>query len=491
MSMQAASFSEDTCSFFQNPAMGWSVYIEDCYADIPGKRVYRSAAFQGGGGLTAEQYWDAYDRICEQGGLFPSVLYIRMPWFWYEPCEGQYLWQEEGSSLKLLEQGAKKRGLKLAFRILLDATDSCHPAVPDWVFAAGAKKCRKYPGKRSRFPDAPINDPVFLQKIDCFLQAFAKEYDNPDKTAYMDAQGVGSWGEVHGLCYDPDISDGQTAVEAVMALYQKHFAHVLLGAQAGGEGGYPYGAANGFVTRRDSFGSPVWLPDEDKEEIIGLFHGGGCVYAESCYHGLVHALGNAGSWQKVNKITGWPLSKVLGRVLSDALECRSNVLDYRTLSDMECWALDAPQATAAFLRCGGYRLMPVDIRWEERTQAGGCLRVEHAWKNTAVGRLPNACHGWDYKYKTAFALFAEEEGHLLCLWKTQAEPSDWILEKGACRYCSVLRIPEELPPGEYRIGCGIVNTQKEDDPEIRLAVKNVKRNRKGWYLFGRVTVMGR
>lgn len=410
MNMRTASFSEDTGSRFRNPAMGWTVYIEDCYADIPERKIYRSEAFGSGIGLTARQYWDAFDRICGTGELFPSVLYIRMPWFWYEPREGQYLWQEEKSDLNLLAEGARKRGLQLAFRILLDATDSCHPAVPDWVFAAGAKKCRKYQGERSRFPDAPINDPVFVRKLDRFLEAFAREYDDPDKTAYMDAQGVGNWGEVHGLCLDTGISDGQAAVEGVMALYRNHFSHVLLGAQVGGEAGYEYGAANGFMTRRDSFGSPVWLPQKDKEEIISLFQGGGCVYAESCYHGLAHAAGNAGRWQEDNRITGWPLSKVLDRVLSDALECRANTLDYRMLSDMECWALDAPQATAEFLRCGGYRLMPVCVSWEERVRAGDCLHVTHAWKNSAVGRFPNACCGWDHKYKTAFALFAGEEG---------------------------------------------------------------------------------
>ena len=43
------------------------------------------------------------------------------------------------------------------------------------------------------------DNPVFLEKLDKFIEAFAKEYDNPDEVDYIDAYGLGRWGEVWGI----------------------------------------------------------------------------------------------------------------------------------------------------------------------------------------------------------------------------------------------------------------------------------------------------
>lgn len=479
---QTIIFRENSTQMLRNPAAGWVVYVENCYGDEDNGFIYN--------GMTVEEFWQEYDRLCTAYGLLPSILYIRESWRWFEPREGKYAWKDGKSELSRLVAGAQERSLQLAFRVLVDSTDSDYQAVPDWVFQAGAERHRKYENAHSRADDVYVNDPVFLWKFDRFLEAFAGEYDDADRTAWVDGQGMGDWGEMNRIFYDPCRGTAEDAAERVMDLYLKHFHNVLLGAQVGSANGYSYGAANGYVLRRDSFGSPRWLPKEDKEQIIRRFHGGTCVFAESCYHGLEHSLGNAGRWQEVNLIEGWPLSRVLKRVLDDALECRANTLDYRMLSDMECWGKDYPAGTQEFIRHGGYRLMPTSVTVPDRIRPGERLLIEHRWKNGASGRFPNHCRGWDHKYQIAFALFSRENGERKSLWLAggAVEPSDWIMENGEYEYCSVFEIPERLQPGLYDIGCAIVNTKKENRAEIRLAVEECRINGDGWVLLSQIEI---
>lgn len=87
---------------------------------------------------------------------------------------------------------AKDKGLKLAFRVFFHGVDG----VPSYVYEAGATESPiDDEGKTQPYYD----NPVFLEKLDKFIEAFAKEYDNPDEVDYIDAYGLGRWGEGHGL----------------------------------------------------------------------------------------------------------------------------------------------------------------------------------------------------------------------------------------------------------------------------------------------------
>lgn len=475
-------FRENNWEYFQNPAMGWVVYIEESYADLSNGKACD--------GLTPEEYWQAYDRLCAEGDLKPAILYIRLSWNCLEREEGSYAWREKNNPVYRLIQGAEERKLQLAFRIVLDSADSREQAVPEYVFTAGAGKHKKYPEREKSCPDAYINDPVFLGKFERFLAAFAETFDDGSWTAYIDAEGMGDWGEVNRVFYDPAISDGEAAVDAIIDLYRKYFHEVLLGAQFGSDYGYSYGETHGCILRRDSFGSPQWLPDTDKESINRHFMAGNSVYTESCYHGLQHELGDAGRWQTVNRINGWPLGKVLQRVADDAIACHANTLDYRMLSDMECWVKDYPEGTDVFALQCGYRLTPVKITIPESVPVNGKLEITHSWKNNGIGRFPNNRRGWDYKYRVAFALFDEVTGEQKCIWITpgDVEPADWIRELGECEYQTVFSLPEDLEMGQYDIGCAIVNTKRENRPEIQFATAGMEKNSEGWYVFGKLNI---
>lgn len=269
--------AEDTQDVIYNPSMGWVCYIEDCYRNVdPQTGRYNSDLNTVCQGRTVEEYWQEFDGYCEKG-LTPHILYIRTVWAWFEPEEGKYAWKDPDSELSRLVKGAEERNLQLAFRVLIDSTDNSEQAVPEWVYEAGARGAVT---GADGLKDVYINDPVFLEKFENFLDAFAAEYDN-GQTAYIDGFGAGDWGEGNRIMYDSAISSQDEAVRGILDLYNEKIQNVLLGMQHASEADWKYAYENGFVVRRDSFGSPRWFSDSDKKSITGLFAGGNSVFAES------------------------------------------------------------------------------------------------------------------------------------------------------------------------------------------------------------------
>ncbi len=133
---------------------------------------------------------------------FPGMdhLYIRLAWAYLEPREGKYNW-------KIIDAIINKwtgKGLKISFRISCKETSTDRPeqqyATPRWVMEAGAKGDYYRNGKKAG-PGGPwepvFDDPVFLEKLEHFLAAFAKRYDGKPWLRYIDIGSIGDWGEGH------------------------------------------------------------------------------------------------------------------------------------------------------------------------------------------------------------------------------------------------------------------------------------------------------
>ena len=161
-----------------NPGMGWTMHY---YSNIP--RNYGSTIEPG----------DAM-------AWFPgcSVCYLRIPWAYLEPEEGVYNW----SALDTPAQRWIERGGQIAFCITC-SENWLEYATPKWVFDAGAKGIRwtwgKGPCADGKLVDPDFADPVFLEKLEKFLKAFARRYDGRPEVAFMDIGTYGLWGEGHTL----------------------------------------------------------------------------------------------------------------------------------------------------------------------------------------------------------------------------------------------------------------------------------------------------
>ncbi len=120
---------------------------------------------------------------------FPGMnhLYVRLSWAHFEPQEKEYDWHW----IDDLKNHWVPKGYKISVRITSKETGETY-ATPKWVVDAGAQ------GTINEKMWCPYyGDPIFLQKLTAFQQAFAARYDGAPWLAYVDLGAIGTWGEGH------------------------------------------------------------------------------------------------------------------------------------------------------------------------------------------------------------------------------------------------------------------------------------------------------
>jgi hypothetical protein len=460
----------DRDGLLRNPATGWMLY------DDASGPVAQAAA-----------YWKAQDEAARHA----SIFYVRWRWAEAEPAEGRYAWRDD-PNFKALIQAALDRGLRLAFRFYVASQDNTAQATPQYVRDAGAQGIMETGAGGKKLWTPYLDDPVFQAKFSAFVAAFAKEFDDPARVDFVDALGLGWWGEGHHLTLG-DPAHLSQVYRWILDTYSTRFNRVLLGMQYGTGFGWALDedwALRGedYVIRRDGLGSH-WFGDFERARFAKLWPRSP-LYGERCYWG-----GGAGVPAQVAKsdprygarIKTWrDLDEV---AIEDALAFHANTLDLRTIADARNF-LTYPELIARFQRDGGYRLAPVEVRVADSVRAGDALVLRHAWVNLGVGVLPNANRRWGRKYRPAFALLAagqDTSGDNLCI-ERDAEPGDWL--RGAVHvYTTTLHVSPATAAGDYTLACAMLNTRHDGMPDLRLALKSECRG--SWYTLGQVHVTRR
>lgn len=191
-----------------NPGMGWTLHFYSNFIENYGSKLAPS------------------DTLDDWPGL--STIYLRVPWAYLEPKEGEFNWS-------LFDSPAQRwipKGRRIAIRVSCSESWLRH-ATPKWVQDAGAKGVEFEFGKGPK-PGGPLwdpdyLDPVFLQKLENFLAAMARRYDGNPNVAFIDVGSFGMWGEGHTLM-SSKLSEEQTLVVAKrhIDLHVKHFPRTLL-----------------------------------------------------------------------------------------------------------------------------------------------------------------------------------------------------------------------------------------------------------------------
>ena len=197
-----------------NPDMGWTMHF---YSNMP---------YNYGSKLEPSDTIDYFEGC--------STIYLRLPWSMIEPEEGQFNWA-------IVDTPAQRwvaKGKKVAFRFTT-SENWMEYATPKWVFDAGAKGIRytwgKGLGEDGKAVDPEFDDPVYLEKLDHFLAAAGKRYDENPNVAFIDVGTYGMWGEGHstlgiwtnGSSRMPPERTLQV-VKTHVDLHKKHFPNTLL-----------------------------------------------------------------------------------------------------------------------------------------------------------------------------------------------------------------------------------------------------------------------
>lgn len=464
--IKTVEFSVDNKSLIRNPAMGWGIYVDNYVKDN-------------------NTFWtelgDAPDKYC-------SFLYIRVLWSYMEPEEGKYVWENDDNYKNLIAE-AKRRGLKLHFRVFYDSQDMKYAATPDFVRKAGAKGYTANTGHWSPYMD----DPIFQDKLQNFITAFAKEYDDPNVVDCIDAFNIGWWGEGHHVNLKDPTKYEDVALWITDA-YGNTFKNVLLVINYHNEITEPILDKildrQDFILRHDAFGSE-WYGDFERKFAKKEFPRR-AILAESCYWFVSTDKGvkihpdsvddtERWRWEKKRKMDSW--RDVYTATYEDAKEAHANTLDLREYREVRSWLSNAPDIVEQFMINGGYRFTPKSISFPETIKIGEQFTLKHSWINSGFGLLPNNNKRWNYKYKPAFALMDTETTtiHPIVIDK-EAEPSDWLLGKMYEYSCDA--IVYNLPAGNYKLAVSVYDTQ-QSKPGIRLAVDKAV-GVDGWVIVGEI-----
>ncbi|MHA0857278.1 hypothetical protein [Paenibacillus sp. CMAA1364] len=466
--------TEKTTGLIRNPGMGWVLYCDafQQMTDTTKPDINK-------GVINPTLFWQAFED-CGATAKATS-FYIRAPWSFYEPTEGQYSWNDANSNYSILVQGALDRGLRLAFRVYMDSQDSYQQATPEYVRAAGAK------GYINTYWTPFVNDQIFLDKLHMFIDAFGAKYNNHTEVDFIDAMGLGAWGEGHNMQSDStqpgDISE---IVMTVARYYRNAFPNILLGGQQGGAlevAAELLAQSNQFdILRRDSIGMPHWFTQADREYYPDkLLTYGIPLFSENGWNYFAH---NFDDYMDRNDNYFTNIRDMLVYCLNDVIVARANTFDLRVPEDAIEWMKNVDLVDEFNIK-GGYRLVPNHFEAPASITINENMKIHSRWKNTGIGKLPNDRPAWNYKYKVAFSLLNTSTKEPVSTSVTNIDPSQWLMGDDYS-YETDIHF-ENVAMGNYDLAYAIVDTTRGNVPAIKLAVTDPA-TATGWYPIDHVSV---
>jgi hypothetical protein len=426
---------------------------------------------------------------------FPGMdhLYIRLAWAYLEPKEGQFDWP-------VIDQFIDKwtsKGLGISLRISCreTSTDRIEQqyATPRWVMEAGAKGDYYLKGEMTG-PTGPwepvFDDPVFLEKLERFLQALGARCDGKPWLRYVDIGSIGDWGEGH-TSSGSKLHYGFEPRKVHVDLYRKYFPKTQLiisddfvySIQDLGEReamhryvidkgiGYRDDSilVNWYITTysdTDTVRSPQYFLDSYLKTPVVL---------ELQHYGAIKRNGN---W------TGRPGSSVAkygkGRrgpdYFRDALaRLRATYVGYHGFAHE--WLAENPELTVELLNRCGYWYYLHRVILPESWRAGSTATVQAEWENRGV-----APAYFDYP------LVVRLEGPTTVDLSVESGNRKWM-PSGAgttSREKYQIALPETLPAGEYALRLKLHSPQTQRD--VQLALDRALLDKDGFYRIAAITV---
>jgi hypothetical protein len=459
----------------KNPMTGWVLYT-------------------GLGDGLRDDFWEVYDNYpTSEGNVkvsdYASVLYIRAAWTYFNPEEGVYVWEQPASASKyarrfhMLVDGAKERGLKLAFTFICDSQDKHDNFTPNYVREAGAKGFMTTTGSVQVWSPY-CDDPIFQKKYTAFLQAFAKKYNDPDITMFMSGFGLGKWGESHTVNYSTgNATPREAVVDWVSDAYLQAFTKVpcvinyhrcLMDTKSFSDSDTDVSArildklvAKGYSLRHDAYGMKGYYKDWERNYALAnrfnrpLIAEGGWV--ESSHGGSIKGDGYADH------------GEVRRGEYNEAKNTYVNMMDFRYSNSMTSgetwrWFNNCFDLVKEFISEGGYRLYPDKISLPKSVSGNGTATMVHRWSNLGWGYCPTNIPQWNQKYKVAFAL----------LDKTTSQPVKVFVDLAPCLNEWVKGKPATyefsfnlggVAAGNYTWAVGIVDTTKDNEIGLQVSAK--------------------
>ncbi len=457
---------EDTGEALVNPGMGWTLHFYSNFIENYGSKLAPS------------------DTLDDWPGL--SVIYLRVPWAYLEPREGEFNWS-------LLDTPAQRwiaRGKRVAFRITCSESWLRY-ATPQWVQEAGAKGTNfdfgKGPAPDGKLWDPDYLDPVFLAKLEHFLAALARRYEGNPNVAFLDVGSFGMWGEGHtGGSSRLDEAQALAVVKRHIDLHVKLFPRTLLCISDDVAGDSKPGRH--FPAMDYAFSRGVTMRDDSilvQPPPRSWYH---AEMAETFWPTLPVILEHE-HFGSSKQRKAWS-----GELL------RKSVEDYHaSYMSIHWWPREElaenRETVAAINRRLGYRLQLREISWPAEVKLGETFTVETAWANAGVA----PCYGggfWAFTLKDdkgGIVSAQVDEGFDMRALKV-GSAAEAPIEKRSARFTVARRLVDPVgthapptQPGTYDVFVSV--GRRDGTPEIALPLKGDDGQRR--YKLGQIRLLPR
>lgn len=449
----------------RNPLTGWVLY------GSPG---------------SASDFWTKLDNITVPGYSTPvkiadyaNTLYIRTSWTALNPSEGVYGW-DTNAGLKWMIDNAQQRGMRLAFRVVVDSRDKSEDFTPRYVRDAGAEGFTSGSNNQrwSPYPD----DPIFQAKYEKFVEAFALKFNDPNQVDFIDGFGLGLWGEAHNMKYK-HYSNRENVFKWVVDLYTRCFTKIPLAinyhrliateqswgaADKDSERLLKYAFDKGYILRQDAFGMTDYYQQWERN-----------IAAKWLFKRPIIMEGgwvtNSHRWW--NDPRGYEtLADVRQGEFDDSKEAHVNMMDFR-INEVETWFNSSFDLVKKFIAEGGYRLYPDKISLPAEVDRNSLITISHQWNNLGWGYCPTNLSVWNQKYKVAFGLMDEQGDIVASFVDTQTDLSTWLKDNPMGYDFSFLMDREIM--GKFTWVVAIVDVTNHNNPGVMISAKDNITNT-GW-----------
>ncbi len=421
-------------------------------------------------------------------------VYLRIAWSHLEPREGHFRWW-------ILDEPIARwtsKGLGVAFRISCKETSDLDLpeqvfATPRWVRDAGAKGGHwsyGQPAADDRPWEPDYGDPVFLDKLDAFLAAFATRYDGRPWVRYVDIGSFGDWGEGHTWAG----SRRKFPYEVLERHVDLHLRHIR----------------RSQLVISDDYVASLESPEDRRrfhEKILraGISYRDDSILVDGYVRGLItnstvrmpHLFADAAirtptvleleHYGTVKRLGNWipRPDSALGRygggrsgadVLRGALELlRATWIGYHGYARE--WLADNPALTVELLNRCGYWYFPERVEATEPMSAGRTNTVAIVWRNRGVAP---AYRSYDLHLRLVGpATFTAVVPSGNTRWRPDGPAEGWLETYG-------FALPADLPAGRYELQFKLHAPVSARD--VRLALHERRRRADGFYAAGELSV---
>jgi Domain of unknown function (DUF4832)/Beta-galactosidase len=403
---------------------------------------------------------------------YPLCANAYYRWYWneIEPVEGEIDFQMIDSVLAQV----RTENMAFCFRVMCQDHSL---TVPQWLIDKGLE-VQYYGADPSEGLQPDYSDSLFIEYHGRLIRALAERYDGHPDIAFVDIGTVGSWGEWNvagapeGFEMPPD-----STCRWVKDLYLECFTETKL-IMLEHLDYMGYAIENGTGWRADCLGDygmygSSWNHMEDFYPPAAELAGDAWKHAPVAFE----ACGTGSTWY-FDGMGGPPKADEANRdkTIQQSLDWHISTMHLvygPTYDDVPDEWLEAYDEWAKKM---GYRFVLQKLTHQSFANAGDTLGYRMEWQNRGVA----PCY---YNHPLAFEFRAAGQDTSWVVVDESVDITGWM--PGQITLDSGIKVPEDMPPGEYEFGITMLDLTGEY-PRIRFAIEGVSED--GWYRLSRVTV---